>query len=81
MQRQVPQLVNLERAIDLPKLFWICVVLYIIICFAQHVAGNSDPKLVYSAIFTPTNDELSDVIVIIPFDGRPIYNNYILHKM
>ena len=29
---------------------------------AQHVAGNSEPKLVYSAIFAPTNVELFDVI-------------------
>ena len=40
---------------------------------AQHVAGNSEPELVYSAIFAPTNDELFDVMVIIPLDGRAIY--------
>ena len=37
---------------------------------AQHVAGNSEPELVYSAIFAPTDDELFDVMVIIPLDGR-----------
>ena len=40
---------------------------------AQHVAGNSEPELVYSAIFAPTNDELFDVMVIINLDGRAIY--------
>ena len=40
---------------------------------AQHVAGNSEPELVYSAILAPTNDELFDVVVIIPLDGRAIY--------
>ena len=43
---------------------------------AQHVAGNSEPELVYSAIFAPTDDELFDVMVIIPLDGRAIYIEY-----
>ena len=46
--------------------------LRILTWLAQHVAGNSEPELVYSAIFAPTNDELSDVMVIIPLDGRAI---------
>ena len=41
---------------------------------AQHVAGNSKPELAYSAIFAPTDDELFDVMIIIPLDGRAIYS-------
>ena len=40
---------------------------------AQHVAGNSEPEFVYSAIFAPTDDELFDAMVIIRLDGRAIY--------
>ena len=47
--------------------------LRILTLLAQNVAGNSEPELFYSAIFVPTNDELFDVIIIIPLDGRAIY--------
>ena len=41
---------------------------------AQHVAGNSKPELVYSAIFAPTNDELFLMLwSSSPLDGRAIY--------
>ena len=48
---------------------------------AQHMAGNSEPELVYSAIFAPTDDELFDVMVTIPLDGRAIYIYIYIYKL
>ena len=45
------------------------------------MAGNSEPELVYSAIFAPTDDELFDVMVIIPLDGRAIYISILIKQV
>ena len=58
-----------------------CIVTYLLrthTLLAQHVAGNSEPELVYSAIFAHINDEHSDVMVTIPWmDELYIYLLYI----
>ena len=67
-----PTLRRKENSVNTDRI--VTYLLRILTLLTQHVAGNSEPELAYSVIFAPTNNELFDVMVIIPLG----WTSYIL---